>query len=201
MRDLACPPTSLAGPIDKRVAKSLSRRYPLDEDFLACMQVCHGGQPAIGTIVVEDREYRVAEFLTLLDHDSKLTGDFRAHFEHTKTDERIVKSISSVMDYDGNTSRCLFSGLVPFAATQTDMCLDRGYVDLCCFDYRDGTNPPPIVIWDAHKAMDAYFEWNDLPFEQQFGDADQFLNVNWDSFLIPVASTFRDFVDTLQPNS
>jgi hypothetical protein len=199
MRDLACNPANLAGPVDNRVVNSLSKRYPIDADFLACMASCHGGQSAIGTVAVNGRLYRVAEFLTLLDDKSNLTGDFRPHFDHTNTEERVVRSIPFVIDCDGNTSRCLFSGLVPFAATQKDMSLDRGYVDLFCFDYRIRPTSPAVVIWDANRAMDAYFERDSLPFEQQFGDDDQFLNVNWDSFLIPVASSFQEFVEMLRP--
>jgi hypothetical protein len=201
MRDLACSPNTLAGPIDNRVVNALSKRYPLDTDFLAYMAICHGGQPTIGTVKVNGCPYRVAEFLTLLDGKSKLTGDFRPHFDQIQTDERVVKSISSLMNCECNTSRSLFSGLLPFAATQTDMCLDRGYVDLFCFDYRVRLTSPAVVIWDANKAMDVYFEWDSLPFEQQFGDDDQFLNVNWNSFLIPVASSFQEFVGMLERNS
>ncbi|WP_166820425.1 SMI1/KNR4 family protein [Thalassoroseus pseudoceratinae] len=201
MHNLACDPSTLAGPIDDRVVAELSKRYPLDPDFLACMATCHGGQPAIGTVKVNGQTYRVAEFLTLLDEQSKLEGDFRPHFERTGTDERVVKSIDSVMNTDGNTYVALFSDIVPFAATETGMCLDRGYVDLFCFDYRDQPTIPKVVLWESHNAMTAYFEWESLPFDQQFGDDDEFLNVNWDSFLVSIADSFRDFVNKLQPNS
>lgn len=200
MRDLECDVDTLAGPVDQRVVKALSKRYPLDAGFLKCMAMCHGGQPAVGSVTVGGRRFRVAEFLTLVDGNSKLAGDFRPHFEQVQTDERVVKSISSVMDCDGNTSRCLFSGLVPFAATQLGMCLDRGYVDLFCLDYRKPAGLPSVVVWDAGKALDAYFDWDSLPFERQFDEEDRCANVNWDSFLIPVAPSFSDFVDMLERN-
>lgn len=200
MRDLACNPDTFAGPVDNRVVRALSKNYPLDSDFLACMSVCHGGQPKIGTVTVNGRRYRVAEFLTLLDEESELTGDFLPHFDQADTDERIVRAIPTLMGCDDDTSRCLFYGLVPFAATRTGMCLDRGYVDLFCFDYRTSSPSPAVVIWDANRAMDAYYDWDSLPIDQQFDKDGNFLNVNWDSFLIPVASSFREFVAMLEPN-
>lgn len=201
MRDLACKEDTFAGPIDERVVEYLSERYPLGAEFLTCMASCHGGQPAIGSLKLADGTYRIAEFLTLLDEDSKLTGEFRPHFEHTRIDDRVVRSIPFLMDYDSNTSQSLFSGLVPFAATQTGMCLDRGYVDLFCLDYRHSTETPSVVLWKANEALDARFDWDKLPFEKQFGDANQFLNVNWDSFLAPIASTFGEFLELLEPNN
>jgi hypothetical protein len=202
MFDLKCDPSTCACPIDDRVVAELSQRYPLDPVYLACLKNCHGGQPQIGTVQVAGRTYRVAFFLTLVDHKTELPGPFRPHFDQHDIDERVANSVTALMDCECNTSRCLFDNLVPFASTQTDMCLDRGYVDLFCFDYRNNLSTPAVVLWDSNNAMDAYFDWDKLPFEEKFDENENcnFLTVPWDTFLVHVAYSFADFVKMLKPN-
>ena len=200
MIDLKCDPATCIGPIDKRVVQQLSQRYPLDPDYLQCLSNCHGGRPQIGTLPMANRTYRVAFFLTLVDENTRLPGPFRPHFDQQDMDERVVNSVIELMDCESNTSRSLFDNLVPFASTLADMCLDRGYVDLFCFDYREPRAKPAVVLWDANRAMDAYFEWDELPAEEKFDDDDNFLSVPWDTFLVPIADSFAAFVAMLRPN-
>jgi hypothetical protein len=93
----------------------------------------------------------------------------------------------------------LFSGLLPFAATQKDMCLDRAYVDLVCLDYRQNRNKPAVALWIADRANNAYWEWDHLPFHEKFDDAENFKNVPWDDFVKPIAPDFATFVEMLLP--
>jgi hypothetical protein len=198
MRDLHCDPSTFAGPIDQRVVQWLSRRRPLDADYLACMETSHGGVPLIGSIRVGATRYKIARFLTLLDEESELSEPFRPHFEQSTTDERAVNSISYLTDYEHATSRALF-GLMPFATTQDGMCLDRAYVDLFCFDYRDRSTAPQVALWIADVANDACLEWDQLPAERQFDDDDNYLSVPWTRFVAPLARNFAEFVDKLEP--
>lgn len=200
MLDLKCDPKTCAGSIDDRVVTELSQRYPLDPDYLACLRNCHGGQPQIGTVRIREGIYQLAFFLTLVDRETKLSGSFRPHFDRQDTDERVINSVPTILDSESITARCLFENIVPFASTQNEMCLDRGYVDLFCFDYRQKRSKPTVVLWDANNAGEAYFEWNSLPIEEQFDQNDNFLSVPWDTFLVPIADSFADFVKMLEPN-
>lgn len=198
MKNLNCPPSSCVGKIDARVVKKLSKRFKLDPSYLDCLSVCHGGEPQLNTIQLATDRLTLAFFLTMLDGKSRLPGGFQPHFAYPTVDARVINSVGCIMDSDSNTSRCLFGKLVPFAATQKDMCLDGGYVDLFCFDYRQTLDPPPIVLWVAHCAMDAYFDWDDLPFEDKFDDTGCCANVPWDRFLKPIAGSFSEFVLMLE---
>lgn len=201
MRDLECDPRTLAGPVDPRVVAKISQQYPLDPDYLACMEACHGGIPSIGAVEFGSYQSQVGLFLTLLDEKSILPGPFRPHFEIRDMDKRVVNSISYLMDYEHMTSMALFDGLVPFAATLAGMCLDRAYVDLFCFNYRGDCIRPPVVLWRASRALSAYMEWENLPEGDRFDDDGIFnsTSIPWDSFLLPVAESFADLVTSLQP--
>jgi hypothetical protein len=200
MINLKCDPKTCAGPVDDRVVAKISQKYPLDPIYFDCLKKCHGGHPQIGTLQLAEGTYQVAFFLTLLDSKSDLPGQFRPHFELQETDERIMHSVVTIMNSDSSTSRSLFGKLLPFASTQEGMCLDRGYVDLFCFDYHHGQSQPTVVLWDSHKAMRAYFEWESLPIEDQFDENDDYQRVPWDTFLVPVADSFAEFVKKLKPN-
>ncbi len=201
IRDLACDPETIAGPIDVRVVEELRRRYPLDDDFVQQLAACHGAVPGIGTFSVGTKTGTVARFLTLLDFDSALTGPKRPHFEHVDTDERVMIGIPYLLDGGHQTSRTLFTNLVPFAALLDGMNLDHGYVDLLCLDCRDRTKKTPVVVWIGDSATDASMEWDGLPIEQQFDADGDFVNVPWDDFLLPVASDFGAFISSLQENT
>src|SRR5262249_36313837 len=101
--------------------------------------------------------------------------------------------------YEHSTSRALFSGLLPFAALQAGMCLDRAYVDLLCFDYRVKRKKPPVVLWLADQANSAYISWERLPFDEQFDENENFKSVPWDDFVVPVAPDFAFFAAMLYP--
>jgi hypothetical protein len=156
LRDLECDPGTLIGPVDGRVVADLHARYPLEAEFLAYMEACHGGVPRIGGLEVDGSWYRVAVFLSLVDSRSELPGPFRPHFGGGGLDERVAGSISYVKDYDHMPARALFEGLLPFAACQSDMQLDHAYVDLFCLDYRQHRVPRPVVLWDANRARGAH---------------------------------------------
>ncbi len=160
MRDLQCDPATLAGPIDPRVVGLLRGLSPA---FVAHMATHHGGRPKIGAFNVGDKLGVLEQFLTLVDHQSKLPPPFRPHFEDDSADERAIESIRYLTEYEHATSRALFGGLLPFATLQADMCLDRAYVDLLCFDRRRPRTEPPVVLWLAHAANSAYRWWEDLP--------------------------------------
>lgn len=196
MKSLRCDPKTLAGPIDERVVRSLKG---LDPAFVAHMAEHHGGRPKIGTFQAGGELRRFEQFLTLLDDESELQPPARPHFNHSE-DERVVESISFLIGGDDATSRALFGGLLPFAALQADMCLDRAYVDLLCFDLRNDAERPPIVLWIADRANDAYMDWEDLPSEEAFDEDDNITGVPWDDFLIPVAPNYTAFVEGLEPN-
>ncbi|MGE3805016.1 MAG: hypothetical protein AB7K24_10120 [Gemmataceae bacterium] len=198
MRDLKCDPKTLAGPIDKRVVENLQRRYPLDPVYLECMEACHGGVPRVGTFTVGKKKGQIGLFLTLVDGKSKLKPPKRPHFEDERDDERVVNSVSYLVNGEHSTARALFDKLLPFAALLTGMCLDRGYVDLLCFDYRVPKPRPPVVLWLADKATSAYITWDLLPFAQSYDDNENPINVAWDEFLIPLAPDFSKFIASLR---
>ncbi len=114
-------------------------------------------------------------------------------------DERVINCISYVKDYEHMTSRALFGDLLPFAACQSDMLLDRAYVDLFCLDYRQGRRPRPVVLWEADRALRALMKREDLPREDCFDEAGKVKSVPWDEFIKPVAPAFGAFVELLQP--
>jgi hypothetical protein len=199
--DLQCEAQTLAGPIDDRVLESIRESYPLDDHFVQQFATCHGGVPTIGTFRVGDKTESIGRFLTLIDDESILEGPERPHFEHGDTDERIMMGIPYLLDGEHQTSRGLFMGLVPFAALLDEMRLDQSYVDLLCLDFRDSSKAPPVVLWMSHQALDSLMEWDDLPEEEQFDDDDNFLNVPWDNFLVPVAADFQEFILSLTAGS
>ncbi|MDP6442386.1 MAG: hypothetical protein QGG36_28170 [Pirellulaceae bacterium] len=92
------------------------------------------------------------------------------------------------MDCEHATSRALFGELAPFAATRVDMCLDRAYVDLFCFDYRNRRRSPAVILWLADRANEAYLEWEHQPLDED-DDDDELAGVRWDEFAIPVADS------------
>lgn len=126
----------------------------------------------------------------MIDKDSVLPPPPRPHFDDSRMDERVVNSVHYLTGYEHATSRALFTNLLPFAALLADMCLDRAYVDLLCCDYRNHPKKPPVVRWIAHQALTAYMKWDELPFEEQFDEAENMKSVPWDDFIEPVAANF-----------
>lgn len=198
IRDLECDPASRAGPIDERVVDNLRRAYPLDDAFVAQMAACHGGVPSIANFKVDGTDRRIGRFLTLLDEKSSLTPPKRPHFVQPDFDERVMIGVPYLLEYEHMTLRALFEGVLPFAALRDDMCLDRADVDLVCLDVRDPESPAPVVLWDATTALTALIAWNNLPREQQFDEDGHFSSVPWDDFLIPLADSFVEFIDSLR---
>lgn len=196
MRDLQCEPNTLAGPMDQRVVAKLKG---LDPAFVAHMESCHGGTPRIGAFNAGSRRGQIGLFLTLLDNKSKLLPPPRPHFEDSSWDERVINSIWYLVQGEHATSRALFQGLLPFAALQAGMCLDRAYVDLLCFDNRNNRSPPPVVLWDANSALHAFMSWEALALEERFDEAGNMRCVPWDDFIVPVAPDYTAFVEMLRP--
>jgi hypothetical protein len=155
--------------------------------------------PKIGAFEIDSQPHRIGMFLTLFDAKSKLPPPFRPHFDDSRMDERVANSIYFVKNYDHATSRALFTGLLPFAALQSGMCLDRAYVDLLCLDYRANRAKPAVVLWMADRANSAYMEWEGLLSEEKFDEDGHFKSVPWDDFVRPVAADFATFVDMLVP--
>lgn len=200
MRDLQCDPATLAGPVDRRVVERLNNRHPLDADYLACIENCHGGVPKVCSLQTAGIRCSIARFLTLVDDESELSEPFQPHFEDSGMDDRVVNSISYLRDYEHATSRALF-GLIPFASTRDGKkwCLDRASVDLFCFDYRVRHVPPRIALWHADAANEARLEWELLPPEEQFDGDDNYLSVPWNRFVVPLADSFAAFLHKLEP--
>lgn len=198
MKDLGCDGSVEPGPFDERVIANIEKKYPLDRDYLDCMKTCHGRTPRLGSFEIKSGVYQVGLFLTLFDKKSELPPPYRPHFDQPDMDERVVNSIDFLTNYEHATSRALFKGLLPFAALQADMCLDRAYVNLLCFDYRSKRKRPPVVLWVAEEAGTAYLDWDRLPFDEQYDENDNLLSVSWDKFLKPVAKNFRKFLKMLQ---
>jgi hypothetical protein len=188
----------LVGPVDARVVAEFQKRYPMDSAFLACMSACHGGVPKIGAFEVDSQRYRIGMFLTLLDAKSDLPPPFRPHFEDSRMDERVVNSVSFLKDYEHATSRALFGDLLPFAALQAGMCLDRAYVDLVCLDYRNDRQQPRVALWIADRANRAYMRWDRLRMNEKFDEEGRTKAVPWDDFVKPVAPDFATFVGMLR---
>lgn len=197
MRNLDCEPNTFVGPVDPRVVERLNERYPLDPDFLACMERCHGGVPRVGVFTIAGQRCRIGGFLTLFDTKSELPPPFRPHFDDASMDERVVNGICYLKDYEHATSRALFRDLLPFAAMQIGMCLDRAYVDLLCFDYRTRGGKPAVVLWNADPANAAYMTREELPPDEAFDEEENMRGVPWDNFLTPVAADFASFVSML----
>lgn len=185
--------------IDERVVANLRqrRRFTLNDDFLEQMAACHGGRPQIKTFMAGGDEWRIGQFLTLLDSDSPLMLPFRPHFDHCQRDERVIESIFHLVEGDNSTSRALFEGLMPFASTATGMCLDRAYVNLLCLNHRQSLVEPPVVMWLAEQANEAYMDWEDA-FEVDDEEENVFQSVPWGTFLVPVADSFADFIKSLR---
>ena len=141
-----------------RVVDNLRNRYgfTLNDDFLSQMSSCHGGRPQIATFEVNGEQWPIGQFLTLLDNHSDLVPPSRPHFDHSDIDERAIDSINYLVDGEHSTSRALFEGLMPFAATAVEMCLDRAYVNLLCLDHRVAKAEPSVVMWLADEANEAY---------------------------------------------
>ena len=198
IRDLNCKSNVTIGEIDLRVVRSLRKRYPLSDAFISQMAGCQGLVPQIANFKVNSESQSLARFLTLLDEKSEIPGPFRPHFEHCEMDERVVIGIPYLLDYEHQTSRTLFDGLVPFGATQDDMCLDRGYVDLVCLDFRKTEIEPPVVLWNGHNALLELMRWEKLEIEQQFDENENYYNVRWESFLTPLAVGFEQFINLLE---
>jgi len=202
MHKIRCDPSSCLGPVDNRVVDIISKFYfPLDPDFLECMALCHGGVSIVDSITVNDSRYKFARFLTLFDYKSDLPGPLRPHPGHSihdHVDERVEEGIMHLIDGEHNTSRSLFSYLIPFATTRIDAYFDRGDADLYCFDYRNNVYPPRIVLWKAEKAMTEFFRVDRLPSKDVFNEDGQYENIRWESFLIPIASNFSEFSELLR---
>lgn len=186
--------SSCGEPIDYRVVEKLSGRYPLHENYVGLMSFCHGGEPPNIAIAVGHRTVRVAKFLTLLDKNSVLCSPMQPHFEHFDTDERVIDSIDFLLNWEHSTSNALFSGLVPFAATKAKSCLDRCDIDLFCLDYRKPNQAPEVVLWVASRALEHLVEREKLPIDKQFC-GDKPINVDWESFLEPIATSFERFIE------
>lgn len=187
-----------AGALDPQVIHNIEHRYsPLEQDYLDFLQQYHGCTLHNVTISIAQQQYRVAEILTLLDEHSPLASPFQPHFEHTHRDRRLINNVIYLTQYEHSTQQALFGSLLPFATTETQLCLARGYVDLFCFDYTEGANGR-IVLWQAEEALTALMDWEDLPLAQQFDADGKNLNIPIAEFILPIADNFAGFMAKLQ---
>ncbi|MGE0709660.1 MAG: hypothetical protein AB7T09_16910 [Planctomycetota bacterium] len=109
MIDLGYLADSFAGPVDERVVERLSRDHGLDPDYVAHQREHHGGIPTVALFDTPSGTYCVARFLTLLDSRSKPPGPHRPHFESAQRDERVVRSVSWLVDGEHATSKALLA--------------------------------------------------------------------------------------------
>ena len=185
---------AVKGLVDDRVVDKLSKRYPLDVvyiDFLSHLDSARVNK----TVKVAEEKIPLELYLTLYDKNTELE-DESAHFD-IDFDERIVEGVYFLTYYEHATSRHLFDGLVPFASVRCGMCLDRSYVNLFCFDFRPQAQSH-IVLWKGHEAGDAYFDWERLCDAGKIDEDDEFKDVDWDSFLMPVADSFTEFLGLIE---
>lgn len=192
-----------AGPFDAQALADIEGRHQLDSSFRLLLDRVHGGVPI--KQFIKGHRCRIGRFLTIFNKRSQLTGAFQPHFDQSDTDCRIVRSIAALIDSECATSRGLFYGqrLLPFAALYAgenhpdEMCLDRAYVDLLCFDYGTGSPRPPIVIWHAEEGAEAYEDWlgDDCPQDEANPEA---AAVDYDKFTKRVADNFDEFLKMLQ---
>ncbi len=192
-----------AGPVDPAALADLEKRHPLDSSYRQLLDRLHGGIPL--RQFIKGHRCRIGRFLTILNSRSKLEGAFQPHFDQSNTDCRVVRSIAAQIDTECATSRGLFYGqrLLPFAALYVgehhpdEMCLDRAYVDLLCFDYGTGSLRPPIVVWHAEDAAEAYEDWlgDDCPREEEDPETPA---VDYDNFTKRIADDFDEFLKMVQ---
>lgn len=196
---------TLAGPVDPKALNYIESRFVLDPSYRQLIHSFHGGIPVNQYIKGKGLRYRLGRFLTILDRDSQLSGPFQPHFDQSDIDCRVARSISSAIDDECITSRALFYGqrLLPFAAFYAgehhpdEMCLDRAYVSLLCFDYGTGDARPPVVVWHAREAADAYCKWEDAgcPTDDAAPDIPM---VDYSSFTERIADNFDELLKLMQ---
>jgi hypothetical protein len=196
---------SFAGPVDSKALSDIEERHVLDPGYREFIFACHGGIPVEQYIKGKGQNYRLGRFLTILDQNSQLTEKFQPHFEYSDIDSRVARSVAFAINSESNTSRALFYGqrLLPFAAFYAgehhpdDLCLDRAYVSMLCFDYKSQGTRPPVVVWHAHEALKAYFKWEEAncPFEGPDGNVPK---VDYEDFTEHIADNFDEFLKLMQ---
>ena len=163
-------PSSLCGPVDRRVARFLEkyRGYKLESSYLRHIQQWHGGIPGKQYFDAEDgNTYRVGRFLTPVDEKTKLEPPPRPPGQDRERDLRLYWSMLTLIDLEGPSCRDLFAGeeLLPFAALYRGslhpdgMDLTESDCDLVCFCYESKGWRPSIVVWHADHAHEEYFRW------------------------------------------
>lgn len=181
--------------VDERVLDMLDKKYAPPSAFLEFARTFAPTETPL-LFGAASRCLTVEVLLHVVAADSKLAGPFRAHFESTD-DARLIENVLYLADGEHATSWGLFGKLLPFAALRAGRSLSRSTEDLLCIDCRaDGSRP--VVLWRANAAQDAWFAWDVLPAEMRFSEADEPMNVAWDSFLEPIADSFEAFLATQQ---
>jgi len=184
---------------DARAIRALEkyRKFKFDPAYIADLKRVHGGIPTSQSFITPNgNEYRIGRLLTTFDHKSKLTPPEQSSWEFPGTDEREVRSISTLIDQEGPSCRYLFSGerVIPFGALyRGDLHPDGNSLtqidcNLVCFD--NAKSPiPSVVVWHGYAAQDEYMTW-------ESGDLDA--EPNYDAFLEPVAESYSEFVNLLK---
>lgn len=197
VRDLGCDWT--AGAVDVAVAERIRTGFPIGDEFVEQMASCHGGRPRIGKFSIGSGIFRIGRFLTLIDCRSPARPE---HWSGRVDDFPI--EIEYLVDGEHPTMWALFSELLPFASMRDGLSfgLTGNEVDLLCLDFRHGPHDPPVVLWRSNDALDSFFAWEKLSPEERFDSGgDRCVNVGWDDFLVPVADSFGEFVDSLREAS
>lgn len=113
-------------------------RMKLPADFLGFIEHGNGGIPELNTFRLSGKERLIERFLPLMDEPAldEVNGRYDMAVVETQIGERLA--------IDAEQIGCK---LVPFAAVFSG--------DFLCFDYRESTTSPSIVLWD-HNISDEF---------------------------------------------
>jgi len=207
-RDLLIDPASSQGPPDPDEVRFLREHFGPDDGFIAQMSAVHFGVPSLNTWSRGDVRVRITRFLSLYGHQTELPGPPMPDSEGG--DIRTTASMSYMVDGEHQAARARF-GLCPFAMLRDPshpMDLTQSETDMVCLDFRNRVDNPRVVLWRALAALHALLDWKKLPFDQKFGASDlskplgiasELLNVPWGDFVTPLADSWQEFFDGLEP--
>ncbi|WP_442511703.1 hypothetical protein SH528x_003414 [Novipirellula sp. SH528] len=170
--------------------------HNFDPDFLHLLPRIAGKTPTKPYFSASDgRVHRIGWFVGYADEHTELVGPLQPGIVYNQLDQRLTER--SLPEIINSTALDLFGGgerILPFAALS-----DRGEPvslrwqnydfpvnDSLCFD--TSSDPYTIVLCESLKAADAANEWEDGIVE----------DVRYDSFLVPVAKSFANFVTMLR---
>lgn len=170
--------------------------HRFDLDFVRLLPSIAGKTPTKPYFTASDgRVHRIGWFVGYADELTELSGPMQLGIVYRQLDQRLTER--SLPEIINSTALDLFGGgerILPFAALCDDgqpvslrwQNCDFPVNDSLCFDTE--TAPYSIVFCDALRAADAANDW-------EYGDEE---DVQYDSFLVPVANSFVEFATMLR---